>query len=130
VSATKTHVGAGAFWCSVDSTATIPALALMVSSFKMATASASLSVPWAQVGPQPAATVIDPGSGSATTVYNQQRKVVRAGDTPGTACDATNSDGCWYTVLYNQVAEQTTPTPQSPKAQNGQATLAAASAPG
>ena len=125
VNATKTYVETGDFWGSVDSTATTSALALMVSSFKMATASASLSVPWAQVGPQPAATVIDPGSGSATTVYNQQRKVVRAGDTPGTACDATNSDGCWYTVLHNQLAEQTTHTPQSPKVQNGQATLAA-----
>src|SRR2546426_9320829 len=125
VNATKVYVEAGDFWGSVDSTAIDPVLALMVASFKMATASARLSVPWAQVGPQPAATVIDPGSGSATTVYNQQRKVVRAGDTPGTACDATNSDGCWYTVFYNQLAEQATTAPQSTKVQNGQATLAA-----
>ena len=96
-------------------------------SFVVAAASSALSVPWQQVGPQTRA-LIDPGSNAATTPYNHQRKVVRAGDTPGTACDATNSDGCWYTVFYDQFAEQSTSgPPQGPNIQSGLATLVAGS---
>src|SRR5438445_287501 len=63
-----------------------------------------------------------------TPPHNHQREVVRAGDTPGTACDATNSDGCWYTVFYDQCAEQSTSgPPQGPNIQSGLATLAAGS---
>jgi len=54
-------------------------------------------------GLQPLATLIDSGSNSASTVYNQQRKVVRAGTAAGPIpCDATNSAGCWYTVFRDQ----------------------------
>src|SRR5207247_11336961 len=99
------------------------------SSFKVAPATAPLSVPAAATGPHTTAIQVAPGSNSATTIYNQQRKVVRVGDVPGqTACDATNSDGCWYVVFQDQLADQTTTIPQSPKVQNGQVTLAAGSA--
>src|SRR5439155_1078699 len=86
---------------SSTSTTVVPAFALLTSSFKVSSANTPLSVPWQQVGPQPTATLIDPNSNAATTVYNQQRKVVRAGFGAGpTPCDATNSAGCWYTVFY------------------------------
>src|SRR5205814_5154328 len=112
------------------STGAVPAFVSLKSSFKVAPATAPLSVPWAVTGPQTTAIQVDPGSNSATTIYNQQRKVVRVGDVPGqTACDATNSDGCWYDVFQDQLADQTTTIPQSPKVQNGQVTLAAGSAP-
>ena len=129
---------AGDFWGDVDTTVAGPALSSVLNfalhsfgspqnSFVVAAASSALSVPWQQVGPQTRA-LIDPGSNAATTPYNHQRKVVRAGDTPGTACDATNSDGCWYTVFYDQFAEQSTSgPPQGPNIQSGLATLAAGS---
>jgi len=48
-------------------------------------------------------TLIDSHSHAVSTQYNQQRKVVRAGDVSGdTACDATNSDGCWYSVYHDR----------------------------
>ena len=48
-------------------------------------------------------TLIDSHSHAVSTQYNQQRKVVRAGDVSGdTACDATNSDGCWYSVFHDR----------------------------
>jgi len=105
--ATSVYVETGDFWGSVDSstaTSSQPA----PSSFTVAAATTVLSVPWIQSGPQASATLIDGGSNSATTVYNHQRKVVRAGDVAGqTACDATNSDGCWYVVFYDQLPQDT-----------------------
>jgi len=51
-------------------------------------------------------TLIDAGANAATTTYNHQRKTVRAGDvSPDTACDASNSDGCWYDVYADQMEE-------------------------
>jgi len=107
LNASNLYVESGDFWGSVDSTTVVSAFALLTSSFKVSAADTPLSVPWEQVGPQPSGTLIDPGSNAATTVYNQQRKVVRAGDVAGqTACDnATNSDGCWYAVLQDQFSE-------------------------
>jgi KaiC/GvpD/RAD55 family RecA-like ATPase len=126
LNATRLFVEAGDFWGSIDSTIAASAFVSRMSSFKVARATDPLSVPWAVTGPQTTAIQVDPGSNSATTIYNQQRKVVRAGDVPGqTACDATNSDGCWYVVFQDQLADLSTNIPQSPKVQNGQATLAA-----
>ncbi|MGI0148053.1 MAG: hypothetical protein ACREDF_00785, partial [Thermoplasmata archaeon] len=100
VNATNVHVEAGDFWGSSDSTAAAPAFTLQASSFKVSSADQPLSVPWSQAGPEPTGTLIDPGSSAATTLYNQQRKVVRAGTGAGaTPCDATNSAGCWYVVF-------------------------------
>lgn len=97
------YVEAGDFWGSSDSTAASAALAPSFVSFRVSPASVPMSVPWIQVGPQPSGTLIDGGSNAPTTVYNHQRKVVRAGDvSPDTACDATNSDGCWYAVFHDQ----------------------------
>jgi len=104
VNAANVHVEAGDFWGSSDSTAAVPAFTIQTSSFKASAADHPLSVPWTQVGPEPAATLIDSGSNVATTLYNQQRKVVRAGTAAGaTPCDATNSAGCWYVVFRDQV---------------------------
>ena len=51
-------------------------------------------------------TAIDPGSPSTSTEYNHQRKSVRAGNVAGdTACDSTNSDGCWYDVFHDVLVE-------------------------
>src|SRR5438034_613992 len=114
LNASNLYVESGDFWGSVDSTTVVPAFALLTSSFKVSSANTPLSVPWQQVGPQPTATLIDPNSNAATTVYNQQRKVVRAGFGAGpTPCDATNSAGCWYTVFYDQFAEQATTAPST-----------------
>lgn len=110
VTVANVHVEAGDFWGSSDSAAPSAALAPSFVSFRVASANAPLSVPWIQEGPQVAATLVDASSNSATTVYNHQRKVVRAGDTPGTACDATNSDGCWYALFYDQLAEDQSTT--------------------
>ncbi|TLZ81692.1 MAG: hypothetical protein E6K11_02180, partial [Methanobacteriota archaeon] len=129
LAATAMYVEAGDFWGSVDSTTSVPAFAPPTSSFKVAPTTESLSVPWATTGPQTAGTQIDPGSNSATTIYNQQRKVVRAGDVPGDGpCDANNSDGCWYAAFQDQFAEQTsTLPPKGPNVQKNVATLAAGS---
>ncbi|HYS72718.1 MAG TPA: tetratricopeptide repeat protein [Thermoplasmata archaeon] len=126
LTATNLYVESGDFWGSTDSTSAVPALVRQLSSFDVAASTSPLSVPWAQVGPQPT-TVIDPGSSAVTTNYNQQRKLVRAGDVSGqTACDATNSDGCWYTVFSDHLLEESaTAAPRGPKVQNGAATLAA-----
>lgn len=105
------HVESGDYWGSADSTISGPAYAFR-SSFEVSAAHKSLPVPWMQVGPQASGTLIDPGSNSASTVYNHQRKVVRAGDVSGdTACDATNSDGCWYAVFYDHLVETTLAAP-------------------
>src|SRR3989454_67529 len=109
LNASKLYVESGDFWESVDSTTAVPALVSRISSFRVAPASAPLVVPWTEAGPQATAVQLDPSANSPTTVYNQQRKVVRAGDVSGqTACDATNSDGCWYVVFSDQVVESTT----------------------
>src|SRR3989454_2133418 len=109
LNASKLYVESGDFWESVDSTTAVPALVSRISSFRVAPASAPLVVPWTEAGPQATAVQLDPSANSPTTVYNQQRKVVRAGDVSGqTACDATNSDGCWYVVFYDRVVESTT----------------------
>ena len=51
-------------------------------------------------------TLIDPVSDGYTTRYNHQRKAVRAGDVSGDgACDASNSDGCWYDVFSDPLKE-------------------------
>src|SRR5947209_14487763 len=114
LNASKMYVASGDFWGSVDSTTVVPAFALLTSSFKVSSANTPLSVPWQQAGPQPTAVSIDPNSNAATTVYNQQRKVVRAGAGAGaTPCDATNSAGCWYTVFYDQLVEQATTAPST-----------------
>ena len=106
--ASRMYLETGDFWGSVDSTTVVPAFAVHASSFMTLSADTPLSVPWQQAGPQPSATLIDPNSNAATSTYNQQRKVVRAGDVSGqTACDATNSAGCWYVVFYDQLAEAT-----------------------
>jgi len=53
-------------------------------------------------------TLIDASSNAVTSQYNHQRKTVRAGDVSGdTACDGTNSDGCWYDVFADQLPEPT-----------------------
>src|SRR6059036_3099207 len=114
LNASNLYVESGDFWGSVDSTTVVPAFALLTSSFKVSSANTPLSVPWQQAGPQPTAVSIDPNSNAATTVYNQQRKVVRAGAGAGeTPCDATNSAGCWYTVFYDQLVEQATTAPST-----------------
>src|SRR2546426_2276175 len=114
LNASKMYVESGDFWGSVDSTTVVPAFALMTSSFKVSSANTPLSVPWQQAGPQPTAVSIDPNSNAATTVYNQQRKIVRAGAGAGASpCDATNSAGCWYTVFYDQLVEQATTAPST-----------------
>jgi len=108
LNASSLYVESGDFWGSVDSTTVVSAFALMTSSFKVSSASAPLALPWQQSGPQPSSVLIDPNSNSGTTVYNQQRKVVRAGTGAGaTPCDAANSAGCWYTVFYDQFVETT-----------------------
>jgi hypothetical protein len=48
-----------------------------------------------------------------STLYNHQRKVVRAGNTPGGPCDATNSDGCWYSVISDQFVDRMADTAAS-----------------
>src|SRR2546422_225046 len=114
LNASKMYVESGDFWGSVDSTTVVPAFALMTSSFKVSSANTPLSVPWQQAGPQPTAVSIASNSNALTTVYNQQRKVVRAGaGAGGTPCDATNSAGCWYTVVYDQLVEQATTAPST-----------------
>ncbi len=126
VNATNLYVETGDFWGSTDSTSAVPALVRQLSSFKVAPSTSPLSVPWVQVSPQP--TIIDPGSNAVTTNYNQQRKVVRAGDVAGqTACDAANSDGCWYVVFYDQLNDTVSAAP-SRKVQTGSVTLSAGSA--
>src|SRR2546421_231112 len=108
LNASKLYVESGDFWEAFDSTAVVPAFAPLTSSFKVSSASAPLAVPWQQSGPQPTSVLLDPNSNSGTTVYNQQRKVVRAGTAAGaTPCDAANSAGCWYTVFYDQFVEAT-----------------------
>jgi len=108
LNAANEYLEAGDFWGSVDSTTVVPAFVSQVSSFKVSSASTPLSVPWLQTGPQSTATMIDGNSNAITTMYNHQRKVVRAGDVAGqTACDATNSDGCWYVLFYDQLVETT-----------------------
>src|SRR5947208_298889 len=108
LNASKLYVESGDFWGSVDSTTVVRAFAPLTSSFKVSSASAPLAVPWQQSGPQPTSVLLDPNSNSGTTVYNQQRKVVRAGIGAGaTPCDAANSPGCWYTVFYDQFVETT-----------------------
>ncbi|TLZ40486.1 MAG: hypothetical protein E6K19_09270 [Methanobacteriota archaeon] len=112
--ASKMYVESGDFWGSVDSTTVVRAFAPLTSSFKVSSANAPLAVPWQQAGPQSTSTLVDPNSNAATTKYNQQRKVVRAGTGAGsTPCDATNSAGCWYTVLYDQLAEEATTAPST-----------------
>src|SRR3989441_3635328 len=114
LNASNLYVESGDFWGSVDSTTVVPAFARITSSFKVSSANAPLTVPWQQAGPQPTAVSIDPNSNAATTVYNQQRKVVRAGAGAGaTPCDATDSAGCWYTVFYDQLVEQATTAPST-----------------
>src|SRR6266581_4495277 len=114
LNASKLYVESGDFWGSVDSTSVVRAFAPSASSFKVSSAIAPLAVPWQQTNPQPTATQIDPNSNMATTVYTQQRKVVRAGTGAGVIpCDATNSAGCWYTVFYDQSVEATTNTAPS-----------------
>src|SRR2546426_343796 len=114
LNASDLYVESGDFWGSVDSTTVVPAFALLTSSFKVSSANTPLSVPWQQAGPQPTAVSIDPNSNAATTVNNQQRKIVRAGAGAGaTPCDATNSAGCWYTVFYDQLVEQATTAPST-----------------
>jgi len=106
LNASNLYVESGDFWGSVDSTTVVRAFAPLTASFRVSSASSPLSVPWQQSGPQTATTQIDPISNAPTTIYNQQRKVVRAGDVSGqTACDATNSDGCWYTVFQDQFTD-------------------------
>jgi len=108
LNATHLYLEAGDFWGSVDSVSVVPAFAVQASSFKLSSSNTPLAIPWQQVSPQPTGTLIDPGSNAPTTTYNHQRKVVRAGDVPvDTACDATNSDGCWYAVFYDQFKEPT-----------------------
>src|SRR2546425_482629 len=114
LNASNLYVESGDFWGSVDSTTVVAAFARITSSFKVSSANAPLTVPWQQAGPQPTAVSIDPNSNAATTVYNQQRKVVRAGAGAGaTPCDATDSAGCWYTVFYDQLVEQATTAPST-----------------
>jgi len=61
-----------------------------------------------------ASTLLDGNSNAISTQYNHQRKVVRAGDVPvDTACDATNSDGCWYTVFADQLSEAAPTAPST-----------------
>src|SRR2546427_398055 len=108
LNASKLYVESGDFWGSVDSTTVVRAFAALTSSFRVSSANSPLTVPWQQTGPQPTATLIDPNSNTATTVYNQQRKVVRAGTAAGAnPCDAANSAGCWYTAFYDQFVEAT-----------------------
>jgi len=58
----------------------------------------------ATAAPATRGTLIDASSSRISTQYNHQRKVVRAGDVAGDgACDATNSDGCWYAAFSDQV---------------------------
>src|SRR5881296_2888435 len=114
LNASDLYVESGDFWGSVDSTTVVRAFAPLTASFRVSSASSPLSVPWQQSGPQTATTLIDPNSNAATTVYNQQRKIVRAGAGAGaTPCDATNSAGCWYTVFYDQLVEQATTAPST-----------------
>jgi hypothetical protein len=57
-------------------------------------------------GSKAISTLIDSYSDDITTYFNNQRKVVRAGDVAGdNACDATNSDGCWYVLFDNVITE-------------------------
>src|SRR5438876_4210926 len=108
LNASRLYVESGDFWGSVDSTTVVRAFAPSISSFKVSSANVPLAVPWQQAGPQPTSTLLDPNSNAATTQYNQQRKVVRAGTGAGaTPCDAANSAGCWYTVFYDQLVEAT-----------------------
>ena len=62
--------------------------------------------PWETSPGTRASTLVDANSNGITAQYNHQRKVVRAGDVVSdSACDATNSDGCWYSVFYDPLAE-------------------------
>jgi len=113
----RLHMEAGDFWGHADVTGASAAVAVSVSSFAVSNvdpvssfskvpSDSLLSVPWAPEGPVLAATLVDGSSNAITTQYNHQRKVVRAGDVAGqTACDATNSDGCWYVVFFDQLTE-------------------------
>ena len=85
------------------------------SSFDQAPAALPQSLPWnANPGGTRGSTLLDPNSNAISTLYNHQRKVVRAGDVPSdSACDATNSDGCWYVVFYDQLLEATSNTQAS-----------------
>ncbi|TLZ59793.1 MAG: hypothetical protein E6K13_09350 [Methanobacteriota archaeon] len=73
-------------------------------SFSVAPMPVPMYLPRSSTSSQTRANVlIDANSNAVTTQYNHQRKVVRAGDVSGdTACDATNSDGCWYSVFSDQ----------------------------
>jgi len=116
INATRVYFETGDFWGDVDSSVGGPIPFLLSTSstveprsggsFAVSAAATPVALPWYQSGPQTTATLIDGSSSAATTPYNHQRKVVRAGDVPlQTACDATNSDGCWYVVLYDQLRE-------------------------
>src|SRR2546421_3051370 len=106
LNASKLYVESGDFWGSVDSTTVVRAFAPLTSSFKVSSANAPLAVPWQLAGPQSTSALVDPNSNAATTQYNQQRKVVRAGTGAGaTPCDAANSAGCWYVVFQDQFIE-------------------------
>jgi len=104
LNATKIYVEAGDFWGSVDSTTAVPARVAQPMSPRFSSVDQPLSLASPSLGPGPASTLLDPGSSSLTTTYNQQRKVVRAGTVANQgACDATNSGGCFYAVYQNQV---------------------------
>jgi hypothetical protein len=83
------------------------------SSFEVAPSPVSTAASLAAPAPDPqGSTLLDASSNSISTLYNHQRKVVRAGDVVGdAACDATNSDGCWYAVFYDQLGEAATAGP-------------------
>jgi len=104
MSVTRLYVETGDFWGSVDSTTAVPARVAQPMSLRSASVDQPLSLASPSLGPGPASTLLDPGSSGLTTVYNQQRKVVRAGMVANqTACDATNSGGCFYAVYQDQV---------------------------
>ncbi len=91
LSASRVYLEMGDFWGGVDASSPVSPATLAVaslssmtsSSFRQAPATSALAVPWYQDGPQASATLIDPGSSSSTSLYNQQRKVVRAPDVAG-----------------------------------------------
>ena len=81
------------------------------SSFDAAPSPFPASAPWFRPSAGTRGTLIDANSNVVTTLYNHQRKVVRAGDAPSqTACDASNSDGCWYVVFQDQLTEDSPDT--------------------
>src|SRR5436309_2713207 len=79
LNATKIYVEAGDFWGSGDSTTSVPARVAQPMSPRFSSVDQPLSLASPSLGPGPASTLLDPGSSSLTTTYNQQRKVVRAG---------------------------------------------------